>query len=70
MFGIRLRTIRKSQKISQTQLAKAIGTNRRTIISWENGRTLPKAGEIVRLCKCLHISSDYLLGLCNRIVHI
>ena len=49
MFGTRMRTIRKSQKVSQTKLAKALGINRQTVISWETNRTLPKASQIIRL---------------------
>ena len=70
MFGTRMRTIRKSQKVSQTKLAKALGINRQTVISWETNRTLPKASQIIRLCKILRVSSDYLLGLCDHIVHV
>ena len=70
MFGTRMRTIRKSQKVSQTKLAKALGINRQTDISGETNSTLPKASRIIRLCKILRVSSDYLLGLCDHIVHI
>ena len=70
MFGTRMRTIRKSQKVSQTKLAKALGINRQTVIRRETNRTLPKTSQIIRLCKILRVSSDYLLGLCDHIVHI
>ena len=38
-FGDNLRAIRRQQKMSQKELAEAIGVDRRTIIRYENGET-------------------------------
>src|SRR5438445_6632277 len=41
-FGEDLRAFRKQKRMSQLQLAKALGVNRQTIVAWELGKNPPK----------------------------
>lgn len=38
-----------------------IGFNRKAVLSWLNGDTLPNATALGRMCKVFHVSADYLL---------
>ena len=63
IFAIRLRDIRKERRLTQKQLADAVGTTDDSIFSWERGRSQPSIDIIRQLCKILEVSADYLLGL-------
>ncbi len=53
-FGLAIARLRKAKKISQKELADAIGISRATLSSFENGR-----GVDIGFRKVLHIT-DYL----------
>ena len=63
MLGTRLREIRKKNKLTQTQLAEKVGTQKGTISNYENGHSTPPNEMLKRISKVLNISSDYLLGI-------
>jgi len=67
IFGERLKEIREERAVSMSALARQIGTSQQNISRWEGGETVPSAETIVMLCKFLHISSDFLLGLSDDI---
>ena len=62
-FCKRLKELRLEQKMSQKELANAIGTNNSSICDWECGRSQPSMEAIVTLCLFFGVSADYLLGL-------
>jgi transcriptional regulator with XRE-family HTH domain len=62
-FGVRLMTFRKSQDMSQVQLAKAAHTTQRAISYYETGLGFPPAPLVARIAHALKISSDELLGI-------
>ena len=64
-IGEKIKKLRKDKKISQSELAKQIGITLFGIRSWEKERTLPKASEIIKICRFFEVSSDWLLGLKN-----
>lgn len=49
-----LKEWRRLRGITQSDLAKRIGSSKLTIISWEKGRTEPKWSELIRLSKELN----------------
>ena len=58
----KIRELRKARKLSQEELAEAVGTTRQTITSIEVGKytaSLPLAWKIARF---FGVSVDYLLG--------
>jgi tetratricopeptide (TPR) repeat protein len=46
-FGALLQTIRRRQRLTQQQLAEAIGVHRRTLVRWEQGDYLPESKALV-----------------------
>lgn len=62
-FGERLVTIRKAQGISQTELARRIGSTQRSISYYELQADYPPGEAIIALAKGLGVSADELLGI-------
>lgn len=54
-----MRTIRSIKKISQTDLAKAIGTNQTVISNIETGRMIPTSDEKERIDEALNYPIDW-----------
>ena len=59
----RLTEILKSKKISQNKFAKMIGFAQTTVNGWCTGSHEPSLDIVVKICKLLNESADYLLGL-------
>jgi transcriptional regulator with XRE-family HTH domain len=63
-FGRRLTVIRQALDLTQEQVADKLGAARSWISELERGRQRGLAAEtVVRLCRALDCTSDYLLGL-------
>lgn len=50
----------KQKKITQNQLAEALGTNQPTIAHWKTGTKIP-IEYVDKICKLLDVSADYLI---------
>lgn len=61
-FKDTLRIIRKKRKLSQPELVKMIGKERRSILRYENGVTTPSIATIELLCKALEVPKYVLMG--------
>lgn len=61
LFGQRLRAIRRSQNLSQEDLAFEAGLDRTYIGSMENGKRNVSLINICRVAKALKVSPSYLL---------
>lgn len=62
-FGIRLKELRKERKVTQAELAKALGCSQSMVAQWETHRNKPTEDFIVKTAKFFDVSADYLLGL-------
>ncbi len=62
-IGTKIRELRKSYNMSQTDLANKLNTTQDTISLWELNKSYPDVINVIKLCKLFNISSDYLLGL-------
>lgn len=62
-FGMKLRALRQEKKITQKQLAEALGLVTASISSYETGGNYPSAEIIIKLCRFFNVSADYLLGI-------
>jgi len=60
-FGDNLKTIRKSNKISQEQLAEKVGVSRQSVSKWENGEAYPEMHNILQLCKIFNCKINDLV---------
>ena len=61
--GDRLKELRKDKKITQDDLAKALGVKRSTISAWENQTSSPSDELKLKLAVFFNVSLDYLMGL-------
>jgi transcriptional regulator with XRE-family HTH domain len=64
-FSDRLKDLREEQKLSQRQLAEAVGTSQANISRWEAGTQDPSTEWIVRLAEYFRVTTDYILGVVN-----
>lgn len=63
MFPAIIKSLRKAKKLTQIQLAEAIGVSPGNVGDWETGKSLPSYTALIHLAKCLDVSADVLLGL-------
>ena len=54
----RITAARKEKKLTQEQVAQAMGVSRQTVSHWENGRVEPTQEQREALCRLLEISAD------------
>lgn len=60
-IGRRIRKVRESRELTQTDVAQILGMNRSNLSRMEIGEVMPTADTLVKLRKFLGISSDWLL---------
>ena len=62
MISENIRFYRKTNNMSQDELAEKLGVSRQSISFWENGQTQPTLENVIALAKIFNISSDALLS--------
>ena len=62
-FNERLKEIRKECGKTQKEVYTVLGMSANGYASYEQGRTEPSIETLIKLCKVLDVSADYLLGL-------
>jgi transcriptional regulator with XRE-family HTH domain len=60
-FSEKLKTLRLSLNLSQSELAQRTGISERTVYSYEQLGKFPRAGNILKLSDALGVSPNYLL---------
>ena len=60
-FGEKIKEARKTQNLTQKQLAELIGAAHNSISDWENNKNKPDPDTIELLCGALKITPNYLL---------
>lgn len=63
MLNQRIRDLRMSRKMSQVELADALGVSKQSVSNWENDNIQPSIEMLVKLSRVFSVSTDYLLGL-------
>lgn len=58
----KIKMLRQSNKMSQSELAKKLGITRSSINAWELGLNIPSTQYILKLSNIFKVSSDYLLS--------
>ena len=61
-LGERLQQSRLNLKLSQKEVAKAIGTSSSIISNYESNERVPSTENLMALANLYHCSTDYLLG--------
>ncbi len=64
-MGNRIRDLREDKGMRQSDLAKAVGIDQRTISNYEIGKTNPDSDALIKLADFFGVSIDYLLGRTN-----
>lgn len=59
-LGSRLQIARKRARMSQSDLAKALGVNRVTISQWETGRKSPSAYAVISVAVATRVNAEWL----------
>ena len=62
MLGKRLKTLRKEQKVTQVELAKAMGVTQQAVGKWETERSAPDPDMVRSLAQFFKTSTDDILG--------
>lgn len=57
-----LKSLRKGEKLNQTELAQMIGVSRSAIGMYESGKREPDFATLERIADCFNVSIDYLHG--------
>lgn len=65
-FAKRLRELRESQGLYQSDMAKMLGIAVASYANWEQGRTLPALTYLPTLASYFHVTTDYLLGISKQ----
>lgn len=63
---INLKKIRKEKQFTQEQLGKMLDITKSQISYLEKEKSQLNADQIIKLCKALNCSADYLLGLIDE----
>lgn len=62
-FGEKLRDLRKSQKLTQQQLADRLGVAKSVVSYYESGDRFPSYDVMVKIAHTFHVTTDYLLDV-------
>ena len=57
-----IKRLRKAGMLTQEQLAEALGVTVGAVYKWENGRSVPELGMLMRLSDLFQVSLDALVG--------
>ena len=61
--GKRLKECRKANKLTQREISEMLGIVLQQYQTYESGRYQLDYEKLVKVCKILNVSADYLLGL-------
>ena len=62
MLGENIRKYRCELKLSQIELAKALGVSKQSVSNWENNNILPSLEMVTSLARLFSVSLDALVG--------
>lgn len=62
MLNENIKSLRKSNGLSQEQLANEMHVVRQTVSKWERGLSVPDSDSLIKLAEILHTSVSVLLG--------
>lgn len=58
---VKIQQLRKSNGLSQEQLAEKLEVSRQAVSKWESGTSFPDIEKLVRICELFDVSTDYLI---------
>lgn len=66
-FSYKLTVLLDEHNMSQTQLAKKVGTTNVTICRYINGERIPRIDVVSKIASVFNVSLDYLLGISENV---
>lgn len=60
-IGLKIQKLRKSEGLSQEQLADILGVSRQAVSKWEAEQSTPDLDKIIAICNYFKVSTDYIL---------
>lgn len=60
-LGVRIFRLRSEKKLSQDELAQALGVSRQSVSKWENGASVPELDKLVQMSELFGVSLDELV---------
>lgn len=67
MIADRIKNLRLSCSMTQSDLARKLNITRSSVNAWEMGISTPSTTYVVELSQLFHVSTDYLLGLSSNV---
>lgn len=69
IYGLyeKIKDLRVNSGMNQVQLAKRLGVTKSAVNSWEMGTNSPSLLYIIKLAQIFGVSTDYLLGVNDRL---
>lgn len=69
IYGLydKIKNLRVNSGMNQVQLAKRLGVTKSAVNSWETGTNSPSLSYIIKLAQIFGVSTDYLLGVNERL---
>ncbi len=63
IIGARMKEMRKRLKITLKDMGKSLGVTGQSVWSYENGRFIPNAVQLIAICRILKVSPNQLLNI-------
>ena len=69
VYGLydKIKTLHEHYGLTQVQLAQRLGVTKSAVNAWETGTNSPSLSYVVKLAKIFGVSTDYLLGVNERL---
>lgn len=64
-IGEIIKSLRKENNMTQSELASLLFTSQDTISLWERNKSLPDVKSVINLAHIFNVSTDYILGIEN-----
>lgn len=66
MLYERIKDLRCSMKLNQTELAEKLNVSKQTVSNWENNNIQPSIDTLIKIAVFFSVTTDYLLGVENK----
>lgn len=57
----KIKELREKAKLTQAELADALGVKRVTVSQWERGENKPRIDTLIKMSQLFKVTTDYLL---------
>lgn len=61
MIGVKIKKLRRKNKMTQEQLARQLNVTPQAVSKWEKGLAFPDIHLLVPIADCFSVTVDYLL---------